>query len=226
MTDNELLLAISSMMDTKLEHITKDVQNIKKDIKKVNTRLENVELKVGNIEKDVNEVNSRIRNIELALENDIKPPLNNIQACYTSTYDRYKDSVEDYESIKQDIEIMKKVITEHSEKLHKLAQQPYNIYYTNNVKSIELSRTLHFFISGGTTMIKEVTYFEYQALKVIGKKVTVLKANDSTAIVVIGKQLFITATIQYQYLSELITRWQLIQLVNSVKSNKNCNTLN
>ena len=51
-------------------------------------------------------------------------------------------------------------------------------------------------------MIKEVTYFEYQALKVIGKKVTVLKANDSTAIVVIGKQLFITATIQYQYLSE------------------------
>ena len=75
-------------------------------------------------------------------------------------------------------------------------------------------------------MIKEVTYFEYQALKVIGKKVTVLKANDSTAIVVIGKQLFITATIQYQYLSESVTRWQLIQLVNNVKSNKNCNTLN
>lgn len=75
-------------------------------------------------------------------------------------------------------------------------------------------------------MIKEVTYFEYQALKVIGKKVTVLKASDSTATVVIGKQLFITATIQYQYLSELVTRWQLIQLVNNVKSNKNCNTLN
>ncbi len=36
-------------------------------------------------------------------------------------------------------------------------------------------------------MIKEVTYFEYQALKVIGKKVTVLRANDSTAIVIIGK---------------------------------------
>lgn len=75
-------------------------------------------------------------------------------------------------------------------------------------------------------MIKEVTYFEYQALKVIGKKVTVLKASDSTAIVVIGKQLFITTTIQYQYLSESVTRWQLIQLVNNVKSNKNCNTLN
>jgi len=36
-------------------------------------------------------------------------------------------------------------------------------------------------------MIKEVTYFEYQALKVIGKKVTILKANDNAAIVIIGK---------------------------------------
>ncbi len=37
-------------------------------------------------------------------------------------------------------------------------------------------------------MIKTVTYFEYQALKVIGKKITVLRANDNTATIVIGKQ--------------------------------------
>ena len=36
-------------------------------------------------------------------------------------------------------------------------------------------------------MIKTVTYFEYQALKVIGKNVTVLKASDNTATIVIGK---------------------------------------
>ncbi len=36
-------------------------------------------------------------------------------------------------------------------------------------------------------MIKKVTYFEYQALKVIGKKITVLKASDTTATIVIGK---------------------------------------
>ena len=30
-------------------------------------------------------------------ENVILPRLNTIEACYTSTYDRYKDSVEDYE---------------------------------------------------------------------------------------------------------------------------------
>ena len=36
-------------------------------------------------------------------------------------------------------------------------------------------------------MIKKVTYFEYQALKAIGKKVRVLNANDTTATIVIGK---------------------------------------
>lgn len=121
MTDNELLLAISTMMDQKLEHITKDVMDIKSDIKKVNAQLANVETKIGNLEKDANEIRAKVKNLELTLENDIKPPLNNIQACYTSTYNRYKDSVEDYEAMKQDISIIKKVVTEHSEKLQKLA---------------------------------------------------------------------------------------------------------
>lgn len=40
-------------------------------------------------------------------------------------------------------------------------------------------------------MIKTVTYFEYQALKVIGTKITVLRANDNTATIVIGKQAII-----------------------------------
>jgi len=86
MSDNELLLAISDMMDKKLAP-----------------------------------VNDRLTRIELTLENDMKPRLQNIEACYTSTYDRYKNSVADYESMKQDLSIMKKVIAEHSSKLQKIS---------------------------------------------------------------------------------------------------------
>lgn len=35
--------------------------------------------------------------------------------------DRYKNNVETYETMKQDLSIIKKVVTEHSEKLQKLA---------------------------------------------------------------------------------------------------------
>lgn len=106
MTDNELLLAISNMMDVKLEPVTKDIQGMKEDI--------------NGMKKDIDEVKDRVKNIELTQENKILPRLNTIEACYTSTYDRYKDSVGDYEAMKQDISILKKVVAEHSEKLQKI----------------------------------------------------------------------------------------------------------
>ena len=80
MTDNELLLEISKMLNP----MRKDIQDIK----------------------------NRVKKIELTQENEILPRLNTIEACYTSTYDRYKDSVDDYEAIKQDISIIKKVVTD------------------------------------------------------------------------------------------------------------------
>jgi archaellum component FlaC len=91
MTDNELLLSISNMLDRKLD-----------------ARLNPIENRIKRIEVDL-------------LESKVIPRLNTIESCYTSTYDRYKDSIEEYEALKQDINIMKKVISEHSEKLQKLA---------------------------------------------------------------------------------------------------------
>ena len=89
MTDNELLLAISNMLDP--------------------------------IKEDIQEIKTRVKKIEITQENEILPRLNTIESCYTSTYDRYKDQVETYESMKQDISIIKKVVAEHSEKLQKIS---------------------------------------------------------------------------------------------------------
>ena len=89
MTDNEILLALSNMLDP--------------------------------IKNDLQDIKSRVTKIEMIQENKILPRLNTIEACYTSTFDRYKDSVEDYETIKQDISLLKKVVTEHSERIQKIS---------------------------------------------------------------------------------------------------------
>ena len=107
MTDNELLLAISEMLDKKLEPMKKDIQNIKSKVKMIENKTENIE--------------NCIRKIELTQENEIFSRLRTIESCYTSTFDRYKDGVEEHETIKQDISIIKNVVTEHSEKLHKIS---------------------------------------------------------------------------------------------------------
>lgn len=88
---NEDLLAISQLLDVKLD-----------------ARLKPIENKLKRIEVDL-------------LENNVVPRLNTIESCYTDTYNRYKDYAEKMEAAFADIEIMKKVIAEHSEKLQKLA---------------------------------------------------------------------------------------------------------
>lgn len=64
MTDNELLLAISELMDKKLAAALAPIEN-----------------RVKKIEVDL-------------LENNVIPRLNTLEACYTSTYDRYKDNAD------------------------------------------------------------------------------------------------------------------------------------
>lgn len=86
MTDNELLLAISDMLDKKLKP-----------------------------------VNDRLKKIEVTQENEILPRLQNIEACYTSTYKRYQIGVEQIEALQADIEVIKSVVREHSEKLQKIS---------------------------------------------------------------------------------------------------------
>ena len=103
MTDNELLLAISNMLDP----LRKDIQKTRDDIQETRN--------------DIQEIKTRVKNIELVQESKILPRLEEIESCYTSTYNRYKDNVETYETMKQDISIIKKVVAEHSEKLQKLA---------------------------------------------------------------------------------------------------------
>ncbi len=76
---------------------------------------------VQRLDTDMQEVKVRVKKIELTQENEILPRLNTIESCYTSTYDRYKDSVEEHESMKQDIDILKKVVTDHSEKLQRIS---------------------------------------------------------------------------------------------------------
>lgn len=88
---NEDLLAISQLLDTKLD-----------------TRLKPIANKLTRIEVDL-------------LENNVIPRLNTIESCYTSTYNRYKEYADKMDSAFTDIELIKKVITEHSEKLQKIS---------------------------------------------------------------------------------------------------------
>lgn len=105
---NEDLLAISQLLDVKLRA---EIQPIKNEVQALRSKIQSVRT----------ELQTEIHQIKLFQENIILPRLNTIESCYTSTYIRYSDSVESYEAIQADNEIMKKVLMEHREKLQRLA---------------------------------------------------------------------------------------------------------
>ena len=138
---NEDLLAISQLLDVKLKAeitpIRNEMQALRSEIQAVKGELQaEIQAVKGELRAEIyavkgelqaeiqavkGELQAEIHQIKLFQENIIMPQLNTIQACYTSTYDRYKDSVEGYEALKPDNEVMKKVIMEHSDKLKRLA---------------------------------------------------------------------------------------------------------
>ncbi len=54
------------------------------------------------------------------LENNVVPRINTIENCYLSTYNRYTADVDCIETMQSDIDIMKKVIINHSERLQRV----------------------------------------------------------------------------------------------------------
>lgn len=101
MTDNELLLAMSELFDTKLKSaLQAELQPVKDDIRDMKRRITGIELHLENVTD---------KNIQLLAEN------------YVPAAKRYEKAVPEMESMQADIDIMKKVIVEHSEKLQKLA---------------------------------------------------------------------------------------------------------
>ena len=160
LTDNELLLAMSELMDKKLEPVkkqlavvTKDVELLKIQTRKIDPLIEKTnkideliektskidELiektsKIDELIEKTNKIDAlvekvskidaleeRTSRIELLLENDVLPRLQNIEACYTSTYRRYVSEVERMDALQADMDIVKKVVAEHSAKFQRLA---------------------------------------------------------------------------------------------------------
>lgn len=136
MTDNELLLAISDIMDKKLEqHLKNDMQSMKKGIRDLKDDMQNLKDEMQNLRDEMQNLKGSIQDMKtdiislqdnihimkLCQENIIMPRLNTIESCYTDTYKRYKDHSDKMQTAFEDIEVLKSVVSDHSKKLQKIS---------------------------------------------------------------------------------------------------------
>lgn len=94
MTDNELLLAISDIIDKKNKPIENELKAVRRELQALKVDL---------------------------IENTVIPRLSNIEQHYVSTSERYINDIDKIESMQIDIDNIKKVLREHSDKLNNIA---------------------------------------------------------------------------------------------------------
>ncbi len=139
MTDSELLLAISGMLDKKLKselqpiksdihdlkadvsQLKADVSNLKADVSHLKDDVSNLKADVSHMKEDIYHMKDEIYHIKLFQENVILPRLDTIESCYIDTYKRYKGYNDKMEAAFDDVELLKQVVGEHSQKLQMIS---------------------------------------------------------------------------------------------------------
>ncbi|MGN0272293.1 MAG: hypothetical protein ACI4DL_05980 [Lachnospiraceae bacterium] len=101
--------------------LKEDVGVLKEEVKELREDVEVLKEDVEVLKTDVNVLQKKVTKIELRMEQDALPRLQNIEACYTSTYRRYSDNVERFDQMEKDIELLKSIATEHSKQLQKIS---------------------------------------------------------------------------------------------------------
>ena len=117
MTNEELLVAMSNMMDQrldeKLEPLKKDMSEVKERVTNIEDRVTNIENRVTDMETQITNIKDRVTNIEIDIENDIRPGIITLCDAYGKQFDRYSISIESHEKMKTDIEVMKSIVSRH-----------------------------------------------------------------------------------------------------------------
>lgn len=125
MTDNQLLSAMSDMLDqkldTRLKPIESDIREMKAEMQDMKTDIQGMKAEMQDMKTDIQNVKTEVHNLKLFQENVILPRLNTIEKCYTDTYERYRSSADKMEEGLTDIDLLKKVVSKHSKQLQGLA---------------------------------------------------------------------------------------------------------
>ena len=126
MSDNELLLAMSEMMDSKLEPTNKRFDllesRLNNKIDQLDKKIDGVELRLNTrIDNVEDRLGGQIRTLGIIIENEIKPQIKLLVQSYVPAAERFEKASTDIEDMKSDIRMIKKVATEHSEKMQRIS---------------------------------------------------------------------------------------------------------
>nr|WP_300797341.1 hypothetical protein [uncultured Acetatifactor sp.] len=120
--EHELKVLKAEVKDLKgeVKGLKAEVDGLKAKVDGLKGEVKGLKAEVDGLKAEVDTLKTEIHQIKLFQENIIMPRLNDIEACYTSTYQRYKDHADRMEQTYEDVALLKKVVASHSEMLQRV----------------------------------------------------------------------------------------------------------
>ena len=147
MTNEELLVAMtrvmSDMLDEKLDKkldekldqkldeklnpikadisgLKQDVSNLKSDMAEQKAETQSLKSEMQGLKTETQGLKERMTNVELLLENYVVPSLKDLCKVVNTEYRKYEISIESHEQMKTDTDVLKSVVSDHSERIIRL----------------------------------------------------------------------------------------------------------
>ena len=126
MDTKELLLAISDIMDEKLDAITVSMSTMEEKLStkidavenKLSTDIRALDAKIDTVDEGLSK---DIRAINISLENVVIPRITHIEQCYLATSERYINETGRINGLVADVQVIKSVVQHHSEQLQMIS---------------------------------------------------------------------------------------------------------
>ena len=115
---NEDLLAISQLLDTKRDARLKPMES---DIRSIRDEQILMRDEQRRFRDELNALRDEQKRIRLIIENDVLRAISILAENYLPAAKRYESAAEQIHAMQTDIDIMKKVIADHSEKLKRIS---------------------------------------------------------------------------------------------------------
>ena len=117
-----------SALEDRMTSLETEISDLKNRVSSLEDRVSSLEMevlslgdRVSALENEVSELGRKVTLTNLEIENEIRPHIQLLAENYVPAAKRYEKTSAQVEEMHSDIDVMKKVITKHSETLQRLA---------------------------------------------------------------------------------------------------------
>ena len=100
--------------------LKQDVSNLKADMAEQKAETQSLKSEMQGLKTETQGLKERMTNVEILLENYVVPSLKDLCKVVNTEYRRYEISIESHEQMKTDTDVLKSVVSDHSERIIRL----------------------------------------------------------------------------------------------------------